>query len=502
MDSVKSRPIDIVIGVVAPLGVDLDRVASVLEDELKLYRYSFALVRLSKLLEGQKGLGVDQPATVQGRMDAGDAYRRNNSQGDAVARLGIAHMWNESRKPRKASAPDGKPTASVIRSIKHKDEVRLLRETYGDRFVLLGVTQNEDSRTRSVEALLQREGLKRSEASPKAKVLILRDQGDPQDSFGQDVRNAYAKSDYFIDAGNGQTDIRPAIERFLRLLFGDPYLTPTVDEYAMYVAYASSLRSSDSTRQVGASIATPRGDIVATGANEVPRAGGGEYWAGDPNDARDFLAHLDENLTRSRALLQEVLDVLESAGHLSQSFLGLGREERIERLISPRERVNLRDARLMGLLEFSRVVHAEMAAITSVARSTQSTLGSALYTTAFPCHLCMRLIVSSGIERVVFVDPYPKSLALDLFHDSVVEGEASADGRVRVLPFTGASWTIFTRAFQATGRRRLDSGRLQPWDRASAAFVLASTESLLSASDREEQVAKAIAPTRRRGGQT
>ena len=50
------------------------------------------------------------------------------------------------------------------------------------------------------------------------------------------------------------------------------------------------------------------------------------------------------------------------------------------------------------------VLHAEENAILKVARSTQSTEGSTLYTTARPCLSCARNIVAAGIERVVYRD--------------------------------------------------------------------------------------------------
>lgn len=55
----------------------------------------------------------------------------------------------------------------------------------------------------------------------------------------------------------------------------------------MYVAYASGLRSACLSRQVGASIMNSDGVVIATGRNDVPKAGGGLYGPEDGNsDAR------------------------------------------------------------------------------------------------------------------------------------------------------------------------------------------------------------------------
>jgi len=57
------------------------------------------------------------------------------------------------------------------------------------------------------------------------------------------------------------------------------------------------------------------------------------------------------------------------------------------------------------------VIHAESNAITKVARSSESTEGSTLYTTMLPCLDCAKLIYQSGIRKVYYSDQYPKGTA-------------------------------------------------------------------------------------------
>lgn len=52
------------------------------------------------------------------------------------------------------------------------------------------------------------------------------------------------------------------------------------------------------------------------------------------------------------------------------------------------------------------VLHAEANAITKVARSSNSSDGATLYVTASPCIECSKLIIQSGIKRVVYGDEY------------------------------------------------------------------------------------------------
>jgi len=55
------------------------------------------------------------------------------------------------------------------------------------------------------------------------------------------------------------------------------------------------------------------------------------------------------------------------------------------------------------------VLHAESNAIVKVAKSTQSSEGSVLYTTLSPCDECSKLIMQAGIKRVVFSEMYSGS---------------------------------------------------------------------------------------------
>ena len=80
----------------------------------------------------------------------------------------------------------------------------------------------------------------------------------------------------------------------------------------------------------------------------------------------------------------------------------------------------LQKSSISDLTEFGRVVHAEMEAILSCGRNGIATKDSTLYCTTFPCHNCAKHIVASGIKRVVYVEPYPKSRALELHDDSIV----------------------------------------------------------------------------------
>lgn len=52
------------------------------------------------------------------------------------------------------------------------------------------------------------------------------------------------------------------------------------------------------------------------------------------------------------------------------------------------------------------VLHAEANAITKVAKSHNNSNGATLYVTTSPCIECAKLIIQSGIKRVVYTEPY------------------------------------------------------------------------------------------------
>ena len=69
------------------------------------------------------------------------------------------------------------------------------------------------------------------------------------------------------------------------------------------------------------------------------------------------------------------------------------------------------------------VLHAEANAITKVAKSGNSSAGATLYVTASPCLECSKLIIQSGITRVVYRDEYRLTDGIDLLRKAGVEVE-------------------------------------------------------------------------------
>lgn len=67
------------------------------------------------------------------------------------------------------------------------------------------------------------------------------------------------------------------------------------------------------------------------------------------------------------------------------------------------------------------VLHAEANAITKVARSHNSSEGATLYVTTSPCMECSKLIIQSGIRRVVYEEEYRIHDGLDILRRAGIE---------------------------------------------------------------------------------
>lgn len=486
-DDVNESDFEIVIGIVAPIGTDLDGLFPRLQRELSQYHYSTTMVRLSQLLNDDRltNLYSDAPAPpskAEQLMNKGDELRDHYKSGDALAAVAIENIVSK-RKEENLDKDQRSRRAWILRTLKHESEVELLRHVYRGRFVLIGAQQGEGTRREKLRMDLVDEMPGATDVEAQVTKLVMRDQWDGQNDFGQRVRQTFAMSDYFL---NLDANIDQEVSRLVGLLFGEAFITPTRDEQAMFHAYAAALRSADSGRQVGASITTRDGDLIVTGTNEVPAAGGGNYWPEDPLDKRDFKLGYDFNKRMGERAVKEFVQFLAANSLLSKEMLKLAPQDLYPAVVA-RDPDGMKALRLMSLIEFGRVSHAEMSAITQAARSTASTSGATLFTTAFPCHMCMRLIIASGLSRVVYIDPYPKSLAMDMYRDSIVDSQ-----KMDVTPFWGVSWTVYSKLFTMINRGKNSSGRFNFGQNERPRMRLAGHQPLEGALKREQDVVRSL----------
>lgn len=73
--------------------------------------------------------------------------------------------------------------------------------------------------------------------------------------------------------------------------------------------------------------------------------------------------------------------------------------------------------------ELCYATHAEQNAIIQAARLGLSIDGATLYCTHQPCTICTKMIINSGIVRVVYVEGYPDDFSIELFNEAGVTVE-------------------------------------------------------------------------------
>ncbi len=374
---------------------------------------------------------------------------------------------------RTAVMPDDKKRAYLIDSIRHPAEVRLLRRTYAYSFALIGVVCEEAEREKRIlgKYFTDPERLKQGNKE-RVRTFMSRDADDTINTHGQHVIDAFFEADFFVDnTASDPTDagqlLDESLARLVSIISHDRVVRPSIEETAMHHAHSARVRSACMSRQVGAALVGSDGTVISTGSNEVPRAGGGVY---GENFSTDSIVEDDRCVFRGTPSCSSNTEQNKIIDELIKSVPELA-------LIEDKIKLSaiIRKTRLGQLIEFSRAVHAEMDALLSAGRNGNSTIGTRLFVTTFPCHYCARHIVSAGVYELQYIEPYPKSLAVHLHSDSIevdpskwvpperrslrqefrAEGvieQRKNPGKVLFHPFVGVAPRLYGRAFEETWR--------------------------------------------------
>lgn len=469
---------ELVFGIAGAIGIDIDAINRTLSDALKSVGYESVLIRITDEI-AREVTDVLKPATsdfgseASYKMTHASAVCRKYGAADTLMRFainGIRRHRSEAVLEIDEEPPEERvqaETAYVIRQLKRPEEVHLLRKVYGKQFVLISAYGSSEDRKRTIEKALRRTlPLDRPdhEIGALAEELIHRDQHEEVDDHGQHLRDTFHLADVFID-GISAGNMKSMVSRFIDAFFGRADIAPTRWEYGMYAAKSASLRSSDLSRQVGAAIFTSEGELISQGCNEVPKAFGGTYWDGDEQDYRDVKLGHDPNDLIKKEVVRDLLERLLRGGMLSESAIQIGGAAAIVDAFTkgaaagaPAGYGCLDGAAVMELTEYGRVVHAEMGAICDAARLGRALKGSVLFCTTFPCHNCTKHLLSAGISRVIYMEPYPKSKAKEL-HEHEIEIEKTSNTRVSFLPFLGISPVRYRDIFQK-GKRKKEGAAL------------------------------------------
>ena len=472
---------ELIFGLVGPLGADLNTVAQVLKDALAQVRYESEVYRLSRLMwdlpsEPWSNLNDGyHDTTIDAHMTAGNKLRETLKRNDAMAMLGLLAI--QTFRGKRAADPN-QPLprfAHILNSLKRPEEVRTLRRIYGPSFIVLAAYAPRPKRLQDLARRIAESRF--SNQSDKyvieAERLLRRDESEIGDAHGQNVEETFPSADIVINTTDHVSMVH-SVQRAIELLFGNVFITPNIDEQGMYFAQAAALRSASLARQVGAAICREDGSVAAIGMNDVPKAGGGAYWSSDENDGRDFVWGYDTSDRMRENVLGEILQRLKDGQWLVPAKGEKPVPELVAEMLRTGERPIMKGAQFLATIDYVRAVHAEMSALADAARHGIPIAGCTLYTTTFPCHDCAKHIIAAGIQRVVYIEPYRKSLVQDLYSDSVAVDPADAHAdKVRFEPFVGVAPRRYADLFGlSTIKRKGKDGSLLQWRRADATLRL------------------------------
>lgn len=460
---------------VGPIGCNIHDVEKAMADALKEVDYSPQFVSLSASIGDLTHLKTGtrpELKTLEQKIDGGNEVRRLYGKNgilavDAVRK--IRERRAQQNKERHSQLPKeigstlqyedypAEKTAYIIRQFKNKSEIDLLKDIYGKQFIQVSITQDKTSRLELIEQRTRAEQpeLNNDAVAELARQLVKRDESEDDNDFGQKLGTIFHLGDVFVDARD-EVNLSRTCRRFIKALFGRTNIAPERDEFGSYMAKAASLRSVDLSRQVGAAIVSKEGDLLSVGCNEVPKPGGGCYWDEDDNKARDVDKKAEANKEETNRIVFDFLRVLHEKKVIAKT--------KTPKTVLANK--NVRDAineSLIGeITEYGRMVHAEMNALSDAARLGLSTKNATIYVTTFPCHNCAKHIIAAGINRIVFIEPYPKSRTELLYSDAIAR--TSSDTKlVKLEHFSGISPRRYRDIFEKTGKRRDKAGRVFEW---------------------------------------
>ena len=454
---------EIFLGFVAPIGADIDIAVSEFRRPFEEIGYDVTEIKvtssfipLSAKLDPEEQL-FHKPRTYERFrtfIKYGNQIRRHFDDDAVLASISCAKILQT--RTRAKPPHDSKPEKKVylIHQFKRREEIELLRAVYGRAFFQVSLYSRRGARVDWLARQFAHSDNNANHNSYRsdAEKIVQIDEKEIGPGHGQQVSEIFHDADVVVNTDASALEIREQVTRFCNLLFGANNISPNKQEYGMFAAKAAALRTLDLSRQVGAAIFSPNGEIISLGCNEVPKADGGTYWCDDPSkfDDRDYVRRYDANDALKRERLTEILKI---AGVKDP-----------EAAINSKE---FRESQFMDALEYGRIIHAEMSAITDAARLGRSLEGSTLFCTTFPCHMCAKHIIASGIKQVVFLEPYPKSLTPDL-HSDAVTIEGADRGRyehyhsVLFDHFNGISPRRYRELFERK-KRKDRNGRFLEW---------------------------------------
>lgn len=449
---------ELVIAFCGPMGAPIESVVAAFRKEMTDTRdYQTSVIKISSLIRDLVGIdeesfGDEIVERKKKYIEAGDYMRTETKQPQILAAAAVSEIYKK-KNELKRDAGDVARVCYLVDSLKHPAEIDLLKKVYADSFYLVGVYADRNARERIVS-----EG--KASLLNKAQEIIDKDyDGGWDDDFTQKLGKVFHRSDFFVHTdGSDEEVVESKVRRFCNVVFGTKIVSPSVIERSMYSAWSAGANSACLSRQVGAAVVSSDDRLLGVGWNDVPRSGGGVYTDENLEKQGGRLVSLKDNrcyrydtcACRNDTTKNEIITKL--TNRIIGKFHGrldLMDFEKIEKI--------LRGSEISSLTEFSRAIHAEMHAMFNALKDHSSKLdGGSIFVTTYPCHNCARHIILSGIKMIHFIEPYPKSRAIEL-HDDALTDSIVEDGRVRLVAFEGIAPSRFLDLFSYSTEKRKNS---------------------------------------------
>jgi len=369
------------IALIAPIGINVEEVVEVLSEQANQIGFNPNPIKLTDSLKrlGKVEESYDNEVErYKAYITAGDKLCADYGRGDAFILLGIADLLSGGDENRRELANTKR--LNIFRQIKRLEEHDTLQRVYGRNILFLGCFAPKDNRksflVSKIKSSARNSNISRLES--QALDIMAVDEEEAGQDFGQKIIDCYPKSDFILDC-TSRSSLEKSCERFFKIYFGHPFIAPNIDEYASYIANAAAYRSLDLSRQVGAAIFSENGEVISMGCNEVPAPGGGTYWNHHDSDGRDYAMGHDSNQRVREELARDILANLNQAGWLTKEISETDSNSLIKKAFQKSSKAKaieagpLSNSMISDIIEYGRMVHAEMNALTDAARFRRST---------------------------------------------------------------------------------------------------------------------------------
>lgn len=301
---------------------------------------------------------------------------------------------------RKSTALNGMPCRIVIDAIRNPYEAFFLKRRYANFYLISVNTPN----TKRMSSLHEYRKLSIKEISDLDNKEYPGKIAGANKFIAQNIQACIEIADVHIHNSKAsefnQNDLVSQLAWYLALMMHPGLVMPTSVENCMQIAYTVKQSSGCISRQVGAVVTDSGYSVKSVGWNSTPQGqtpcllrsaedllsgvNGSDYSEYEKND----------NVFR-KALTDKYFDLIKSGATQKRNipFCFKALQNEIE---GEKNQVH------------TRSLHAEENAFLQIAKfGGQKLLGGVLFTTASPCELCAKKAYQLGVEKIIYIDPYP-----------------------------------------------------------------------------------------------